>query len=201
MEKIYTLPELPYGYKDLEPHISEEQLTIHNTKHHQGYVDKSNKILSELFEARKSGTELDMKTVTKNLSFNLGGHILHSLFWENMAPEGRGGEPEGKLKNILEEEFGGLERFKSEFTATVGTVEGSGWGALAICPKSGKPLLAQIEKHNLSLYPDANILMVLDIWEHAFYLDYKNEKAKFINAFWNIVNWEKINERTEKLLG
>lgn len=195
--KFYTLPELPYSYKDLEPYISEEQLKIHHQKHHQAYVNKSNLILESLEKARKEGIDLDAKSTLKNLSFNIGGHILHSLFWPNLAPikSGGGGEPEGEIADLLEKEFGSFERFKKEFSQTALSVEGSGWAALSFCEKTKRPLIMQIEKHNINLYPNFQILMVLDVWEHAYYLDYKNQKAKFVEAFWNIINWQEITKR------
>lgn len=190
-DKFYVLPDLAYGYKDLEPFISEEQLSIHHQKHHASYVKGANAIFEKLEDSRKQASDLDMKALLKELSFNVGGHLLHSLFWKNMAPVGKGGgqEPKGALAEMLNKEFGSLERFKKEFSQAAFSVEGSGWAALAYDEKSKRPLIAQIEKHNLNLYPGMKILMVLDVFEHAYYLDYKNERAKFIEAFWNIVKW------------
>lgn len=207
MEKLYKLPQLKYGYKDLEPYISEQQLTIHHQKHHQAYVNGANAILEKLDKARKAAQEgeprqgresadLDMKSTLKELSFNIGGHLLHSLFWENLAPAEKGGGGQGgKLADIIKDEFGSFERFKKEFTQTAISVEGSGWAALVFDPKTERPILMQIEKHNVNIVPTFKILLVLDVFEHAYYLDYKNERAKFIEAFWNIANWEKISER------
>ncbi len=198
--KYYTLPELGYGYKELEPYISQKQLEIHHKKHHQSYVNGANAILESLEKARKDNTDLDLKSVLKNLSFNIGGHLLHSLFWENLAPneKGGGGEPKGKLREVLKKEFGSFERFKNEFSRAALSVEGSGWAALSICPQSKRPIIMQIEKHNTNVYPDFKILMVVDVFEHAYYLDYKNERGKFIDAFWNVVNWEAVNQRLKE---
>jgi len=195
--KFYVLPELPYGYRDLQPHISEEQLKIHHQKHHQGYVNGANTILQKLEKARKDGTDLDVKSTLKELSFHIGGHILHSLFWPNLAPAGKGGggKPGGVLGDAVEKEFGSFERFKKEFSQAAVSVEGSGWAALSFCRQTNRPIIMQIEKHNANVYPMFRILMVLDIWEHAYYLDYKNERAKFVDAFWNIVNWDEVNKR------
>jgi len=204
--KFYTLPELPYDYNDLEPHISEEQLKIHHQKHHQGYVNGANAILENLDKAREEGTDLDLKSTLKSLSFNIGGHLLHSLFWPNLAPAGKGGgEPGGALGDAIDKEFGSFERFRKEFAQAAGSVEGSGWAALSFCPPcmlDHSPLLSimQIEKHNTNVYPMFRILMVLDVWEHAYYLDYKNQRAKFVDAFWNIVNWDTVNKRLEEAL-
>jgi len=199
--KFYTLPKLPYEYKDLEPHISEEQLKIHHEKHHQAYVNGANAILERLDKARKEGTDLDIKSTLKELSFNIGGHLLHSLFWGNLAPAVKGGgKPGATLGRAIEEEFGSFERFKKEFTQAAVSVEGSGWAALSFCKKTNRPIIMQIEKHNTNVYPMFRILMVLDVWEHAYYLDYKNARAKFVDAFWNIVNWDEVNRRLEELL-
>ncbi len=197
--KFYALPKLPYGYKDLEPHISQGQLTIHHDKHHQAYVNGANAILEKLDKARKENTDLDMKSTLKTLSFNIGGHILHSLFWPSMAPSSKGGgKPGGALGDAIEKEFGSFERFKKEFSEAANTAEGSGWATLTLCRQTQRPIIMQIEKHNVNVYPAFRILMVLDVWEHSYYLDYKNERAKFIEAFWNIVNWDEINRRLEK---
>ncbi|MEW5950035.1 MAG: superoxide dismutase [Thermodesulfobacteriota bacterium] len=200
--KLYTLPELPYGYKDLEPHISEEQLRIHHDKHHLAYVNGANAILDKLDKARKDGADPDMKATLKELSFHIGGHLLHSLFWGNLAPAGKGaGKACGAaLAEVIEKEFGSFDRFKKEFTQAAVGVEGSGWAALTFCRKTNRPIIMQVEKHNMNVYPMFKILMVIDVWEHAYYLDYKNERARFVDAFWNIVNWDEVNKRLEELL-
>jgi Fe-Mn family superoxide dismutase len=198
---FYNLPKLSYGYKDLEPFISEEQLTIHHDKHHQAYVTGANAILEKLDKARKEGTDIDIKATLKELSFNIGGHVLHSLFWENLAPkEKAGGKPTGLLANVIDKEFGSFERFQKEFTTAAASAEGSGWAALSFCMLTNRPIIMQIEKHNVNVYPMFRILMVLDVWEHAYYLDYKNLRPKFIEAFWNIVNWDEANKRLIALL-
>jgi len=199
--RMYVLPKLPYGYKDLEPHMSEQQLTIHHQKHHQAYVNGANTLFERLEKARKEGTDIDMKATLKELSWNIGGHRLHSLFWENMAPAGKGGgKPTGALGRVIDKEFGSFERFKKEFTQASMTVEGSGWGALTLDKLTGRPLIMQIEKHNTNIYPSFRILMVLDVFEHAYYIDYKNDRAKFVETFWNIVNWTEANKRFEEAL-
>lgn len=200
MTKIYQLPELSYGYKALEPYISEKQLTIHHQKHHQGYVNGANAVLEKLEKSRQQNSSLDMKATLKELSFNLGGYILHSLFWDNITPvkKGGGGQPTGILADILKSEFITIERFKQEFSQAAASVEGSGWAALTYCQRTKRPLIMQIEKHNINIYPDLKILLVLDLWEHAYYLDYQNKRAEFIDAFWNIVNWKAVSNRISK---
>jgi len=195
--KGYTLPHLPYGYKALAPYISEVQLTLHHQKHHQAYVTGANAILEKLDKARKENADLDMKALLKELSFHLGGFRLHNLFWENLAPSGVGGGgiPKGALAAAINEEFGTFERFKKEFTQTASSVEGSGWAVLTYCMNTGRLMMMQVEKHNVNLIPGYRILMALDLWEHAYYLDYKNDRAKFIDAFWHLVNWDAVDAR------
>ena len=202
MGTTYVLPKLPYDYNALEPYISEQQLTIHHDKHHLAYVNGANAAFKKLAEARKSKAEIDVKAMLKELSFNIGGHQLHSIFWPTLAPAGRGGggEPTGKLADAINKEFGSFSQFKAEFSKAAATTEGSGWAALAIDVKTKQLAIMQIEKHNVNVYTGFYIVMVLDVWEHAYYLDYKNERPKFVEAFWNIVNWERINKRFEEAL-
>jgi len=198
--KFYLLPKLPYEYSGLQPFISEEQLMIHHSRHHQAYVTGANKILEQLDKARFDNVDLDLKSTLKSLSFNIGGHILHSLFWNNLAPAKQVESIGGMLSDVINKEFGSFERFKKEFTQTAVSVEGSGWAALTFCKQTQRPMIMQIEKHNFNLYPNFKILMVLDVFEHAYYIDYKNERAKFVDAFWNIVNWDQVNKRLEEVL-
>ncbi|MDH5816048.1 MAG: superoxide dismutase [Candidatus Nezhaarchaeota archaeon] len=199
--KFYVLPQLPYGYGDLRPYMSEEQLRIHHTVHHQAYVNGANAILKRLDASRKDNVDIDVKAVLKELSWNVGGHLLHSLFWKNLAPPGKGGgKPGGKLANLIDSEFGSFERFRKEFTQAALTVEGSGWAALTICRQTGRLMIMQIEKHNINVYPTFPILMVLDVFEHAYYIDYKNRRADFVEAFWNIVDWDEVDKRLEEHL-
>lgn len=195
----YVLPQLPYDYKALEPHISEEQLRLHHSKHHQAYVNAANALLEKIKTARTNNAEIDIKATAKELSFNLAGHMLHSLFWENLQPAKGKPEPSGTAQDILVKEFGSYERFKTEFSKAAVTAEGSGWAVLAFCSTLNKPVIMQIEKHNVNLVPALPILLVLDVWEHAYYLDYKNERVKFVEAFWNIVNWDSVNQRIKEL--
>jgi len=195
--KFYVLPQLSFGYKDLEPYMSEQQLTIHHQKHHQAYVTGANNILQKLDKARKENTDLDVKSTLKELSFNIGGHVLHSLFWGSLAPAGKGGggKPDGAFGEALDKEFGSFERFKKEFSLAATSVEGSGWAALTYCRKTKRPIIMQIEKHNMNVFPMFRILMVIDVFEHAYYIDYRNDRAKFVEVFWNIVNWNEVGKR------
>ena len=199
---FYELPKLEYDTKELAPYMSEEQLRIHHDKHHLAYVNGANGILQKLDKARTDNTDLDMKAALKELSFNIGGHLLHSLFWGNLAPEGKGGPgPEGRLAAVLGKEFGSVDRFKRELTQAAVTTEGSGWAALTYCRKTARPLIMQIEKHNANVYPMFAILMVVDVFEHAYYLDYRNDRAKFVDAFFHIVDWNAVGKRLEGALG
>jgi Fe-Mn family superoxide dismutase len=197
--KLYVLPKLPYDYGDLQPYMSKEQLTIHHAKHHQAYVNGANAILQKLDKARKEGVEVDIKSSLKELSFNIGGNLLHSLFWNNLAPPKKaGGKPSGVLAEAVDKEFGSFDRFKKEFTQAAQSVEGSGWATLTVCKQTKRPMIMQVEKHNTNVYPGFHILMVLDVFEHAYYIDYKNDRAKYIEAFWSIVNWSKASERLQE---
>ncbi len=203
MEKphFYSLPKLSYGYKDLEPYLSQEQLQIHHEKHHQAYVTGANAILERIDRARRDQADLDIKATLKELSFHIGGHVLHTLFWGNLAPRGKSApRPEKILATAVDKEFGSFDRFKKEFTQAAVSVEGSGWAALSFCRLTNRPVIMQIEKHNVNIYPMFTILLVLDLWEHAYYLDYKNRRADFVEAFWNIVDWEAVRRRFEQLL-
>jgi len=193
----YELPKLAYEYGALAPAISEEQLKLHHAKHHQAYVNGANAVFDKLEKARTEGTDVDMKATLKELSFHVSGHMLHSLFWENLAPVGKngGGKPTGEIAAAIDSEFGSFDRFKKEFTQAAVSAEGSGWAALCYCDKTKRLLIAQIEKHNINLHANLEILLVLDVWEHAYYLDYKNERAKFVENFFSIVNWKAAAKR------
>jgi Fe-Mn family superoxide dismutase len=193
--KTFSLSKLPYDYKALEPYLSELQLTLHHDKHHLAYVNGANAIFAKLDKARQENAEIDVKSTLKELSFHIGGHMLHTTFWNSMAPPGKGGggKPEGPIAEALMREFGSYERFKKEFSQAATSVEGSGWAALAMHPCIDRPLIMQVEKHNVNVYPALRFLLVLDVWEHAYYVDYKNDRAKFVEGFWNVVNWDNAN--------
>jgi Fe-Mn family superoxide dismutase len=199
--KKYELPPLKYGYKDLAPFLSEEQLTLHHDKHHAAYVNGANAILDKLAAARKDNVDLDMKAIAKEFSFNVGGHTLHKIFWENLAPVGKaGGQPGGQLGDAINAEYGSFDRFKKEFSAIATSAEGSGWAALTYCKMAQRPMVMQIEKHNVNVFPGFKILAVLDVWEHAYYVDYKNLRPKYVEAFWNNINWDYVSEQFDKVV-
>ncbi len=205
MEKVktITLPKLPYDYNALAPYISEDQLKLHHDKHHQKYVNDANTLLTRIDEATKEPSQLDywvsfgyVKALSKELAFNVGGHMLHSIFWDNMAPAGKGGggEPGGAIADLINANFGSFANFKKLFSAAAVSTEGSGWAALAMHPCIARPFIMQIEKHNINLFPNFQVIMTLDVWEHAYYVDYKNDRAKFVEAFWNVINWDRVNK-------
>ena len=199
MAQKYVLPELDYDYSALEPFISGEIMELHHSKHHAGYVTGANAALAALEEARKSGDAADkVATISKNLAFNLGGHINHSLFWKNLAPA-QDARPEGELAAAIDDEFGSFEQFQKEFAATATSIQGSGWAVLAWDMLSQRLVILQIthghqDNHALTMIP----LLLLDMWEHAFYLQYKNVKGDYVNAFWNVINWEEVQRRFSK---
>ncbi len=193
--KSFSLPKLPYDYKALVPFLSEEQLKLHHDKHHQAYVNGANIIFEKLDKARKDSMDIDVKATMKELSFHIGGHMLHTTFWDTMAPPGKGGgKPGGVIGDMISKEFGSFERFKKEFSAAATSVEGSGWAVLAMQECVARPLIMQVEKHNINVYPGFRIVMALDVWEHAYYVDYRNDRAKFVEGFWNVVNWDYANK-------
>jgi len=198
MEKVktFTLPKLPYDYNALAPYISEEQLKIHHDKHHLAYVNGANTLFTKMDEAKEGKTTLDVKALAKELSFHIGGHLMHTTFWDNMAPAGKGGggQPGGAVADLINKQFGSFDMFKKVFASTATSTEGSGWAALAVHPCIDRALVMQIEKHNVNVFPDFQIIMALDVWEHAYYIDYKNDRVKFVENFWNIVNWDQVNK-------
>ncbi len=193
MVKKYTLPELPYKYDALEPYISKEIMTLHHDKHHLAYVNGANAALDKLDMGRKNNWQgVDLKAVERDLSFNLAGHVLHSVFWPNMKANG-GGKPGGKLADKINEDFGTFDAFKAQLSAAAKQVEGSGWGLLVYDPTSDQLLTLQAEKHNLLATQNSFPLLVCDVWEHAYYLQYKNDRGAYVDAFWNVINWDYVD--------
>lgn len=193
MVKEYPLPDLPYSYEALEPVISKEIMQLHHDKHHAAYVTGANAALKSLEEAR-AGKEINMKAVMRDLSFNLNGHLLHTIFWANLQPASETNAPSAELEKILTEQFGSLDAFKAEFAAAGKAVEASGWVVLAANAKN-ELLVMTVEKHNLMSIATFDPVLVLDVWEHAYYLDYKNDRGAYVDAFWKIVNWGDVEMR------
>lgn len=194
---VYTLPELPYDYAALEPHISGTIMELHHDKHHANYVGGANTALEKLEAARESGDFAAINLYEKNLAFNLGGHTNHTIFWQNMTPDGQG-RPEGELAAAIDEYFGSFEKFQGQFAAAALGLQGSGWGILAWDALAGRLLTFQLTDQQGNI-PVATVpLLMLDMWEHAFYLDYQNVKADYVKAWWSIVNWDDVASRFER---
>lgn len=191
----HQLPPLPYAYNALEPIISEQTLRLHHDKHHKAYVDGLNKAEISLVEARMRGNYEYIKYWENELAFNGSGHILHSIFWTNMAPPGAGGQPGPLALNHIKNYFGNFDVFKDQFMKATEKVEGSGWGILTWQPAWTRLEILQAEKHqNLTQWSGIPIL-VCDVWEHAYYLDYQNERKRFIESWWNLINWYEVERR------
>jgi Fe-Mn family superoxide dismutase len=194
----YELPELPYDYSALEPHYSAEVLELHHDKHHKAYVDGANTTFEKLGEARESGDFGTINQLEKNMAFHLSGHVLHWLFWTNMAPDG-GGEPEGDLAAAVTEWFGSYDGFRAQLTEAAMNVQGSGWGALSWEPLAGRLIVEQVYDHQGNVGQGGPPLLVLDMWEHAYYLQYKNVKQDWVDAYWHLVNWPDVATRFERV--
>lgn len=194
----HTLPPLPYDYNALEPHYDEQTLRLHHDAHHKSYVDGLNNAETKVEEARKNNDFALIKHWERELAFHGSGHILHTLFWENMCPNG-GGNPSGPIGDEINKEFGDFETFKKQFSAAAAAVEGSGWTILCWNPMFKKLVILQAEKHQNLTQWGVEPLLILDVWEHAYYLKYQNKRPAFIEAWWNVVNWNVVNQRFEKV--
>ncbi len=190
----YTLPDLPYDYAALEPHISGKIMQLHHDKHHQTYVTGANTALEQLAEARETGNLANVNKLTKDLSFNLGGHVNHSIFWTNMSPDG-GDQPTGELAAALDDAFGSFEKFQAHFTAAALGVQGAGWAGLFWDSIGENLVIQQIQDQQGQIAAATVPLLLLDVWEHAYYLDYLNVRADYVKAFWNIANWANVQDR------
>lgn len=193
----YELPPLPYAYNALEPYYDEQTVRLHHDKHHAGYVAGLNKAEAELAAARASGEYGLVKHWERELAFHGSGHVLHTLFWENMAP---GGDPRGDdIAPQLAADFGSPAAFKAQFIAAAVAVEGSGWCTLAWVSALGKLAVLQVEKHQDLTVWGAVPLLIVDVWEHAYYLKYQNRRADWVGQWWNIINWHDVATRFAKL--
>jgi Fe-Mn family superoxide dismutase len=193
----HVLPPLPYDYNALEPHIDEQTMRLHHDKHHKTYVDGLNAAEEKLAKMRESGDFGAIQAVQRALAFHGSGHFNHVVFWENMGPSG-GGAPSGDLATQITKDFGSFDKFKAHFSQAASTVEGNGWGVLTWHPVAGHlQVLAAMNHQNQGHYGAIPVLM-LDVWEHAYYLKYQNARPKYIEAWWNVVNWENVAARFEK---
>ncbi|GAA0178656.1 superoxide dismutase [Clostridium sediminicola] len=190
----YTLPKLPYNYNGLEPYIDEETIKIHHDKHHLGYVNGLNKAEEQLNEARNKRDYSLIKHLERDLSFNASGDILHTIYWENMIPGGKR-KPIGELACRIDRDFGSFINFKNQFSEVATTIEGSGWAVLVWSKNLQRLQIIGVEKHqNLNIIGSIPLL-VLDVWEHAYYLKYQNKRAEYIKNWWNLVNWDDVETK------
>lgn len=189
----YKLPDLTYDYSALEPHISARIMELHHSKHHAAYVTGANAALDAMAEARAANNFANLPKLQKDLAFNLGGHVNHSIFWQNLSPAG--GEVGGELSAAINEYFGSYDGFKNHFSAAAVGIQGSGWAYLAWDALGNRLVIGQLYDQQGNIPMGSIPLLMLDMWEHAFYLDYQNVKADYVKAFWNIVNWEDVQKR------
>lgn len=196
----YSLPDLEYDYAALEPHISGRIMQLHHDKHHAAYVAGANATLDLMSEARERNDLTWINKLQKDLAFNLGGHVNHSIFWKNLSPDG-GDKPTGELASAIDEFFGSYDGFKAHFTANAMGIQGSGWSILAWDVLGQRLIIEQLYDQQGNLVAASVPLLMLDMWEHAFYLDYQNVKADYVAAFWNIVSWGDVQARFEAARG
>ncbi|MGW6282793.1 superoxide dismutase [Kribbella sp. NPDC055071] len=190
----YTLPDLPYDYSALAPSIAGEIMELHHDKHHATYVKALNDTLDKLAEAREKGDFGSIVGLEKTLAFNLGGHVNHSIFWKNLSPDG-GDKPDGELGAAIDESFGSFDAFQANFTASATTIQGSGWAILGWDGLGEQLLIHQLYDQQGNLPAGQTPIAMLDMWEHAFYLQYKNVKPDYVKAWWNVVNWADAQAR------
>lgn len=190
----YTLPDLGYDYGALEPHISAQIMELHHGKHHAAYVAACNNVTDELVAARAAGNTDALAALERKFAFNLAGHVLHSVFWKNLSPDG-GGTPEGDLAAAIDEHFGTFDAFRGQLSAAAVSVMGSGWGALCWEPLGQRLYVAQLYDHQDNVGPRSMPLLVIDTWEHAYYLQYQNRRADFVEAVWSVVDWDDVADR------
>jgi Fe-Mn family superoxide dismutase len=196
----YTLPDLAYDYGALEPHLSGRILELHHDKHHKAYVDGANAVLDKLADARATGDFGSINQLEKNLAFHLSGHILHSIFWKNLNPAG-GDKPAGDLGAAIDEHLGSFDAFRSQLTEAAMNVQGSGWSALSWEPVGKRLIVEQVYDHQGNVGQGGPPLLVLDMWEHAYYLQYENRKAEWVEAFWELADWDDVTKRFNNARG
>jgi Fe-Mn family superoxide dismutase len=196
----YTLPDLDYDFAALEPHISGRIMQLHHGKHHAAYVAGANATLDLMAEAREKNDLTWINKLQKDLAFNLGGHVNHSIFWKNLSADG-GDKPTGDLAAAIDEFFGSYDGFRAHFTANAMGIQGSGWSILAWDVLGQRLIIEQLYDQQGNLVAASVPLLMLDMWEHAFYLDYQNVKADYVAAFWNIVSWSDVQARFEAARG
>ncbi|MFS0656200.1 superoxide dismutase [Bacillus sp. 179-C3.3 HS] len=193
----HQLPRLPYRYEALEPYISKEIMYLHHQKHHQTYVDGLNKAELELQKARKTNDFKLIKHWERELAFHGAGHYLHCIFWFCMSPSGKR-KPTGEMMRLIVQSFESYDAFQAQFSQAAKQVEGVGWAILVWAPRSQRLEILQAERHQLLSQWDVIPLLALDVWEHAYYLQYRNEKAKYVDKWWNVIDWREPEARLKK---
>lgn len=197
----YQLPPLPYDFGDLEPVISAEIMTLHYTKHHQTYVNNLNKAIEQYEEAQakaeKTNDPAELIALQSAIKFNGGGHVNHSIFWTNLAPKSKGGgsAPNGELLQAIKKDFGSFEKFMEEFSTRTVAIQGSGWGWLGYCKNHQNLHIMTCDNQDPLSTKGLVPLLGVDVWEHAYYLQYKNVRADYVKNIWNIINWKNVEER------
>ena len=192
----YTLPALPYEIDALEPYISGRTIALHHDKHHAAYVAGANLALAQLADARASGQFERVEALERLYAFNLSGHVLHSLYWSNLKP-GSGGEPKGALAAAIARDFGSFDAFHKQLVRCASTIPGAGWAMLAWEPLAGRLITLQLHDHQSETVQGCSPLLVLDAWEHAYYLQHGPDKAAYFAAIWNLWNWDDVAQRLE----
>lgn len=192
----YTLPDLPYDYGALEPAMTGEILELHHDKHHAAYVKGANDTLEQLAEARAEDELGGLVGLEKTLAFNLSGHVLHTIFWQNLSPDG-GDRPDGPLREAIDAHFGSFDAFSRQLTRATTGVQGSGWGVLAWEPVGQRLLVQQVYDHHGNVGQGTTPLLVFDAWEHAYYLQYRNVRPDYVERLWDLVNWDDVTARFE----
>ena len=190
----YSLPELGYAFDALEPAYSAELLELHYGKHHQAYVDAANRAVEALTLARDNEYFGNINELQRNLAFSVSGHLLHSIFWSNVAPTQVSALPEA-LDAEINRAFGSMDQFREQFMVAGKSIQGSGWAALSWEPLSRSLIVEQILDHHCNVAVSSSPLLVMDMWEHAFYLQYRNERHRWVKAFWDLVNWQDVERR------
>jgi Fe-Mn family superoxide dismutase len=191
---VYTLPDLPYDYSALEPAMTGEILELHHGKHHAAYVKGANDSLDQLAEAGESASPVATVGLEKTLAFNLSGHVLHSIFWQNLIPGG-GERPDGVLAGAIDEGFGSFEAFRKRLSTATSGVQGSGWGVLGYEPLGRRLIIEQVYDHHGNVGQGTVPLLVFDAWEHAYYLQYRNVRPDYVQRLWDLVNWPDVAAR------
>ncbi|WP_075058971.1 superoxide dismutase [Thermocladium modestius] len=200
--KRYELPPLPYKTSDLEPHISAQVIDVHYNGHHKGYVNGANATVDRLEKILKGDvTSYDIQGLLRNLFFNINGHKLHAIYWHSMAPSGKGGgKPGGKLADLITKQYGGYDKFRKIFDEVMRSLPGSGWATLYYDPETGNLVFTTFENHYNQHIAELPVLLIVDEFEHAYYLQYKNNRNAYLDAIWNVLNWEEAEKRLSKYL-